>query len=125
VGVAVPLGAHTQQCLAVLLLTVCILHEQLVAVQTEVQSLKARLADKPAAAGLGASSDAAAAGAGDAGCCLSGDSKAGLGPASSGFAVGAACGNGGALSSGTAVCSSAEAETLAWIDALAQVRSLH
>jgi hypothetical protein len=92
--------------------------------QTEVQSLKARLADKPAAAGLPGSSEAAAAAAGDAGSCLSVDSKAGLGAASSSYAVGgAACGNGGALSSGAAVCSSAEAETLAWIDALAQVRA--
>ncbi|KAF6258961.1 hypothetical protein COO60DRAFT_1058731 [Scenedesmus sp. NREL 46B-D3] len=82
--------------------------------QTEVQSLKARLADKPPAAGLAGSSEAAARGAGS---CLPDDSRAGPGPASSACAVGADC---GALSSGAAVCSSAEAETLAWIDALAQ-----
>eukprot|EP00882_Tetradesmus_deserticola_P018445 GHRQ01019812.1.p1 GENE.GHRQ01019812.1~~GHRQ01019812.1.p1 ORF type:complete len:481 (+),score=188.00 GHRQ01019812.1:664-2106(+) len=85
--------------------------------QTEVQSLKARLADKPPAGDLAGAVDGAAAAASDAGSCLPDDSRAESGAASSGLAVGA---GGGALSTGAAVCSNAEAETLAWIDALAQ-----
>jgi hypothetical protein len=91
--------------------------------QTEVQSLKARLADKPPAAGSAGSSEAAAAAAAGGIACSysSSDNEAGLNAAISGCAVGAVGGAGSALSSGAAVCSSAEAETLAWIDALAHV----
>lgn len=93
----------------------------MVYLQSEVQSLKARLAVGPAGpAGLSASSVdeiiAAAAAAKDN--TAGSNNKAGAGGAAAG-------GGGGApVGSGSAAVSSVEADTLAWIDALAQVSDM-